>query len=323
VSVCDGQTVVLTGAGGVSYEWDNNVTNNIPFVPQLGTTTYSVVGTDANGCQNTSQVVVTVHTFPQPNFQIANNLGCSPVIPTFVPIGNSAMSTCLWNFGNGQTSSNCEILVPILYDQPGCYNVSLTITSEFGCSQTITQNNAVCVLENPVANFTPSPQLVSSINPVSDMLNYSYNAANFEWFFSDGSTSTQISPTHVFNSSGNNTIMLIAISPDGCVDTAYGSVFVNEELIVYVPNTFTPDNDQFNEVFKPVLHSGFDPYNYHLILFNRWGEVMFESYDADYGWDGTYGGKRVQDGTYIWVLTVKRNNVDDREVFKGHVNIIR
>lgn len=324
VAVCDGQSVILSGSGGVSYEWNNGVVNNVPFFPQtVGSQTYTVTGTDANGCVNTNQVVVTVHGMPQPAFQVMNNEGCSPVTPTFVPMGNAASSTCVWNFGNGQVSQVCENLQPVVYDQAGCYNVSFTVTTEFGCSQTITQNNVVCVWENPVANFTPSPAVLSSINPVSSMLNYSYNAVNYEWYFSDGGTSNQISPSYVFNTSGNTSIVLVAISAEGCIDTAYGSIFVNEELVVYVPNTFTPDNDNFNEVFKPILYSGFDPYSYHLIIFNRWGEVMFESYDANFGWDGTYGGNKVQDGTYIWMITVKRNFVDDREVFKGHVNVLR
>lgn len=109
----------------------------------------------------------------------------------------------------------------------------------------------------------------------------------------------------------------------GCVDTAYSFVNVKEEFIMYVPNTFTPDGDQFNNVFQPVLTSGFDPYSFHMLIFNRWGEVVFESYDFNAAWDGTYGGKPVKDGTYIWKIEVSDKDDAHRRQLTGHVNVLR
>ena len=99
-----------------------------------------------------------------------------------------------------------------------------------------------------------------------------------------------------------------------------------EELIFYVPNTFTPDNDDFNEVFKPIFTSGFDPFDYKLLIFNRWGEVVFESNDSDVGWDGTYGAdsdRIVKDGTYVWKIIFKTKKNDERIVEVGHVNLLK
>jgi gliding motility-associated-like protein len=92
-----------------------------------------------------------------------------------------------------------------------------------------------------------------------------------------------------------------------------------------VPNAFTPDGDAFNQTFIPVFSSGCAPYdkNYHLMIFNRWGELLFESYDYQVGWDGTYGGQLVQDGVYVWKIIVKRTGVDKRETLVGHVTLIR
>jgi gliding motility-associated-like protein len=109
----------------------------------------------------------------------------------------------------------------------------------------------------------------------------------------------------------------------GCTDTAYGTVVVQEELIFYVPNTFTPDGDEFNQAFQPVFTSGYDPFDFNLLIFNRWGEVIFESNDARVGWDGTYGGKYVQEGTYTWKIEFKTTKNDARKYTVGHVNVLR
>jgi gliding motility-associated-like protein len=94
-------------------------------------------------------------------------------------------------------------------------------------------------------------------------------------------------------------------------------------LIFYIPNTFTPDDDAYNSTFFPVFTSGFDPQKYSMLIFDRWGELIFESRDAEVGWDGTYGGKLMQDGTYIWKIEFKTKANDKRVMKVGHVNILR
>ena len=101
---------------------------------------------------------------------------------------------------------------------------------------------------------------------------------------------------------------------------------MNDHLILYVPNTFTPDGDDYNEVFLPVLTSGFDPENYVLFIYNRWGELIFESHNHLVGWDGTYGvGHKfpVQDGTYTWKIIVGEEDSRAKHTFHGHVNVLR
>ena len=122
---------------------------------------------------------------------------------------------------------------------------------------------------------------------------------------------------------GTYTVQLVALSPLGCVDTAYADITVTEEVIFNVPNSFTPDNDNYNEYFLPVFNSGYDPYDFNLFIFNRWGEVIWESHDASVGWDGTYGGVTVPDGTYSWKIEFKTSESDERMMVTGHVNVLR
>ena len=93
-----------------------------------------------------------------------------------------------------------------------------------------------------------------------------------------------------------------------CSDTVYQTVQVDDVIIFYVPNAFTPDGDDNNNIWQPQFHSGYDPYDYHCMVFNRWGEVVWESFDASAGWNGYYGGNGlVQDGTYVWKIDFKES----------------
>lgn len=118
-------------------------------------------------------------------------------------------------------------------------------------------------------------------------------------------------------------IELIAESDWGCLDTADHTIEVKDPLIFYVPNAFTPDGDQYNNTFQPVFTSGYAPQSYTLLIFNRWGEVIFESRDPNIGWSGHYNGKIVKDGTYIWRIVFSESETGNTIEKTGHVTLIR
>ena len=118
---------------------------------------------------------------------------------------------------------------------------------------------------------------------------------------------------------------LQAFSSNGlCTSVAKGQVVINDVIIYYIPNTFTPDGDTYNETFKPVFISGYDPYDFHLMIFNRYGEVIFETYDASYGWNGAFGDRGlVESGVYIWTLEFRETQTDKRHKDTGHFTILK
>ena len=137
-------------------------------------------------------------------------------------------------------------------------------------------------------------------------------------------TSSATNPIHQYQGlPATHVVTLYAYNEAGCVDSANYSVLVLQELLIYVPNTFTPNNDAANNSFKPVISAGIDPFNYQLLIFNRWGEVLFESYNPEVGWDGTCGGKIMQDGVYIWKITCGALQSEDIYEYTGHVNLLR
>jgi gliding motility-associated-like protein len=325
---CEGLAITLSASGASTYTWSPLVTNNVPFTPPVGTSVYTVTGTTAAGCTGTDQVSVTVNSNLLADFTPVTSVGCSPLTVTFT--NNTANSiNCVWSMGDGTIQNGCST-VTNTYEQPGCYDVTLTVTSQNGCVSDLTILDAVCVEENPDASFAQSTYVINEYNMEVSFNNSSSGASTYVWDFGDNSpNSTDVDPTHDYTNSpyGNYEVMLVAVSPAGCVDTAYSVVQIIEELIYYVPNSFTPDGDTYNQTFKPVFTSGFDIYDYSLIIYNRWGEVVFESRDATYGWDGSYGSKNqteiVQDGTYTWVIDFKVSINDERKRINGHVNVIR
>lgn len=324
-TICAGDDVTLTASGagvGGAYAWTGGVVNGITFSP-MATAGYTVTGTDANGCVNTDNVTVNVDPFPNSNFVGDVLAGCIPHTVNFDPAAPGL--TYDWSFGDGGTSS---IANPShTYSTEGLFDVTLTVTSAAGCESTTMIADYITVVPQPVAAFSFVTLDVTQGVPAAQFENNSLYADSYTWDFGDGSAlSEEENPTHTY--SGINEVgylvELTATNSYGCEDKVSQLVKMKELLIYYIPNTFTPDGDNFNETFQPVFVSGFDPYDFHLTIFNRWGELVFETYDASKGWNGTYGDKGiVADGAYIWKLEFGDPTNDKRFYEEGLVTIIR
>ena len=325
VEICEGDQVVLTGSGADSYAWDNGVVNGQPFTPSQ-TNTYTVTGS-ALGCENTDQLTVTLVENPTVLFEADTTQGCVPLTVNFSNLTQGNIANCTYTFSDGTVLSGCD--VSYTFTQVGCHNVTLEVENQTGCISSTTIEDYICVENYPMANFAFEPGEITNLENELSFENTSIGGSSFEWSFGDGGTSNNSNPTYVYDAESGEEeyeVTLVATSEYGCSDTVSTVIPVIEELIFYVPNTFTPDDDIHNPTFKPVFTSGFDPQDYTLLIFNRWGEVIFESRNADIGWDGTYSKESnqiVRDGTYIWKIEFKTKYTDERKVKVGHVNILR
>lgn len=324
-TICVGQSVILLGSGAATYQWDNSVVNGQPFVPTV-TAVYTVVGTTAQGCFASDQVTVTIEPPAVPQFTAPITNGCEPLDVNFADIsGGTPAVSCFWLFGDGSSSSDCGNVYH-QYLNPGCYDVTLTLTTALGCDWSTTVSDYICVYPNPVAAFTPFPGVVSELSPTVTLDNSSSGAVAYVWNFGDGSQiSNETDPEHTFpvDPVENHLVELTAISEHGCIDSVTHWIIVNEELIYYIPNSFTPDDDEYNQTFQPVFTSGFDPYDFNMVIYNRWGEPIFETNNAAIGWDGTYHGEIVKEGSYTWKIEFKTSVTDERKLALGHVNVLR
>jgi gliding motility-associated-like protein len=301
--------------------------NQIPYLwnglslRTSGTNTLTL--TSVQGCDSLATLNLTVNPMPNASFAANYEDGCAPLQVTFSNSGGSS-GTCQWNLGNGVVSSNCGTVVGT-YNSFGCYDVSLQITSAAGCSSTLTLDDIVCVNPQPEASFVVNSQQLSNFDPTANFTNTSTGHVSQTWNFGDGSgTSTLNNPQHTYpEAAGYYYVTLVVANSHGCVDSTTQLIVVDNVVVFYVPNTFTPDGDVYNETFRPIFTAGFDIYQYQMVIFNRWGEIIFESNNSEIGWDGTYGGNTCQDGTYIWQITYKEIGKDKRNEIRGHFNLLR
>ena len=324
VILCDGESYTQSAIGAQTYVWDNGTTNGGTITPTV-TATYVVTGTDANGCVNTDDVAVTVEPIPQPSF-VADTLSiCAPGTVVFNNTTIGSFTDCSWDFGNGNTGTGCSD-VPNYYEYGGTYDVTLTVTSVNGCSNSVTYDDYIYVESVPNPSFIPSLYTVISLDTEVSFENTSSGATSYLWDFGDGSEQVSIvNPTHEFpdDATSGYLVTLYGISPIGCIDSFATVIQVNEEVIYYIPNTFTPDGDEFNQTFQPIFTAGIDPYDWHMLIYNRYGQVIWESSDPEEGWDGTFNGRLVQDGTYVWTVEFKTIASDERRTDTGHVNVTK
>jgi gliding motility-associated-like protein len=168
---------------------------------------------------------------------------------------------------------------------------------------------------------------VSTLESEFQVVNNSFNADSYVWTVT-GPQSYNYSSSEVDFSlelppvAGAYTVCLIALNSGGCPDTICQSVLVKDEFLLFVPNSFTPNGDEFNNLLKAYA-TGIDDFGFNMQIFNRWGELIWETNDISVGWDGTYNGSVSQDGTYTWKIVIKDPYTDERRSFVGHVNILK
>ena len=324
--VCEGDSAILTGSGATTYVWDNNVMNGTAFGPYL-TLDYIVLGYSPEGCYSSDTVTIEVVPTPEVVISVDNIYGCSPLTVAFTNASTGNLSNCIWSLGNGDLIEGCGNATTT-YTEEGCYDISLIVNTVEGCSNQLFLSSYICVEPLPEASFEPIPSELTTYNWTSEMVNASFGASEYIWNFGDGTSGVSgVNPEHQFPNitEGSYLVTLLAFSEAGCVDTAYGMVHLSEELLFFVPNTFTPDGDSHNQLFSPVFTTGYDPFNYTMLIYNRWGELIFETHDVLYGWNGSYGNNQggCQDGAYSWVVKFKRSTNDEIVEYVGHVNLIR
>ncbi|MFM7661827.1 MAG: gliding motility-associated C-terminal domain-containing protein [Bacteroidota bacterium] len=257
-----------------------------------------------------------------PTINTATLAGCSPLTASLQTTDISG-TTYTW-LSNGNLIGNGASLNET-FTTPGCYDITLTASVGI-CSSSTTAADLICIENNPNASFTPSTTQFSGSQENVTFYNNSTGADTYFWDFGNGNTSDVTSPTTSFtNITGNTLVTLYAFTNNGCVDSTTAVITYEEDVIFYVPNSFTPDKDEFNQTWGPVFTQGFDPFNFNLLIFNRWGELIWESNDALARWDGTYGGlgKDCPDGVYVWKITYKPKETDKKIILSGHLTLIR
>ena len=321
--------VSATATGGTpgqyNYLWDTSPPTQGQTIENLGEGTYCVTIVDVNGCVGEECIFLQGNPLPVVNPGPLIEV-CQGEIIEFSSF-SAPEDQCQWELSNGMVIDGCGPNI-IYFETPGCIDATLTVTSPLGCVESEFIEDYICILSNPIADFYADPWQGTIIESIIDFQNTSVGADYYSWDFGDGSApSTEVNPQHDFGGEVSAYgVTLIAYSIDGCTDTITEYINIKGDIIFYVPNTFTPDGDDYNEYFKPVFYEAYLPEGTLFQIFNRWGELVYEADEyAEIlaGWDGTYKGKPCQDGTYTWKLYFKDRDTDKKEIHTGHVNIIK
>jgi gliding motility-associated-like protein len=293
-----------------------------PGTDPSGPYTYTVVA-PAPCLMDQAVVLVNINPAPEPEILVATDGGCSPVTAVFTN-GYSGSGSCTWAFGNDSTSTECAP-PPVVYDQTGSYSVTLTMDAGNGCTATVTLENAVEVVERPEAMFLVLPENLNTGAPQAIFQNGSVGAVSYLWQFDDLGESEEAQPTFTFPSEleGVYTVCLTAFANEACIDTMCAEVLVPASATLFVPNAFSPDGDGINDTFRPIA-SGFASDGYEFLVFDRYGQRLFESTQIGASWNGLFGdGTQTPVGVYIWKVTGRDRFSGQRVNETGHVTLVR
>jgi gliding motility-associated-like protein len=204
------------------------------------------------------------------------------------------------------------------YPDSGYYDITLTVTSNYGCVTTITENNAIRANITPVADFTIEEDVLSLLDADLEITDGSLHALTYAWNLGDGTTTTDQVPVHRYEEPGTYYLTLTVTDGD-CEDVAYGTVKVEPIFTFYIPEAFTPNEDGINDDF---YGDGESIRSYNMKISDRWGELIFESNDKDFHWDGSYKGKQVAIGVYVYDFFII-DTCGDEHYYRGGVKLLR
>lgn len=284
-----------------------------------GTFAVQLITQNTFGCRDSLTKYLTVHASPGPAFTTNVIEGCEPLAVHFTDSTSStdgAITGWQWDFGNNLFSVAQN---PSVVYQDGTYSVTLISTTVFGCSDTITYNRLVNAYPSAVADFHFTPGKASDFIPSVIFIDRSEKTESWLYDFGDGSTSTVSNPVHTYHNPGIYNLSQIVITQFGCSDTMRKMLEYVSEQAFYFPNTFSPNGDGKNDVFKG---DGFGVKDFKLSVYNRYGQMLYATGSENEGWDGTYKNSPVSEGTYLFAASIK----DDKNKFhewRGKVTLIR
>jgi gliding motility-associated-like protein len=272
--------------------------------------------TDNHGCQATASINVTVTPAPVANFS-GGASGCAPLSATLNNLSTGANSYT-WDLDDG----NSSILInPVVnYSAAGCKNITLIASNATGCKDTITKPCFINVNALPNAELHAIQSVVSELNPIIDFINESSGAVSCLTMFGDSTQSTDCASVfnHQYPGPGTYNVIHVVTNASGCIDTFRLTVKVEEATTIWVPNAFTPNSNGENDVFQA---KGYGISEFSMLIYNRWGEKIFESNDINKGWDGTYKGSEVEQDIYVWTILYRDEH--SKKTIKGTVCVIK
>lgn len=307
--ICSGETIRLEAAGGfgnASYQW----------VPALGVADPTAASTDASPaqsvtyrlimsegvCTDVKEVDIQVNKTPVADYFASESEGCEGLEVSFLENATDGIAY-RWDFGDGTPIIN-EANPVHAFMIPGDFSVTLTVTGEGGCSNSISKD-VISISEGSFASFTSVPTIDETLyipNAEVTFTNASENGVDYLWDFGDGNYSSMASPVHNYEQPGLYDVTLTVTDSRGCVSTSVIAGYDVRVEGLTIPNIITPNGDGFNDFFN-VIYEGTD--TYQVEVFDRWGRKYFASNGLRTKWRGTnLKGDAAPEGVYFYAIVI-------------------
>ena len=315
--VCLGESVVFTGGGADAYVWDGGMTDGTPFTPSdLGTFTYTVIGTTAAGCTGEAEVTITVIDCEPvfANFEFDNNLCVGDCI-TLTDLSEGPVVSYDWTFGGAaDPDTSTEPSPTVCFTTVGTFTISLTVTSESGFTSSVSTTLTV----NEIPNITVYNDTIIDIGSEATLIVVAPSSGTFTWIPEDGLSCpdcevTQVSPQNT------TTYQVYYIDENGCSDQDSVKVWINYAQGIGVPSGFSPNGDGENDI---LFVKGFGIEALNFSIFNRYGELVFQSDNQNLGWDGTFKNRDENPGVFTWVVNYTLQD-GSYGTLKGNTTLVR
>ena len=335
-AVCENDTVTISAiasggmSDGYSYIWsdlnENSYLSNPLTLVLDESSDFSIIVNDDCDQPSIQTFDIEVQAYPEPSFLSLEDSLCIGEVNEFLQTSQDGSTQCIWTFDDGVVLSGCDGVMHA-FDSPGYHSLSLTATTSAGCSGIIIQDSVLYVAPDPIAEFLVQPVEGTIFVPEIQFENISQDAVQFDWEFGDGQLGVDHSPLHSYPGAIADyyNACLTAYNVLGCIDTVCHFLEIESEYLMSAPNAFTPDDDGVNDFFIPVFND-IVLAEYNLKIFNRLGEIVFESTDQFEPWNGAgENGSHFfgMDAVYFYrVVTREHNRSEKREHF-GEVILIR
>lgn len=305
-NICEGDSVILVlDSVYNTMLWNNGSLGNSIVIDTSGL--YFVTVIDMYGCSNISKSInVDVHFNPDVDFLIEGL--CFQSYTKFIDISNIVSDSILFSVWTIDDSVFIgDSVVHYLFDDANVFSSKLKVVSSYNCSDSLIKDLEIFHLPN--AEFDFSPDIASIISPEVQFINLTHNISSVYWDFDDSLFSIIDNPLHVFQDPGLYNVTMTVTDTNSCIDSTSHYVLIDYELVLYIPNSFTPDGDGNNDIFVP---KGFrmDKFeSYRFAIYNRWGELIFTTDKIDVGWGGfSKNYDECPMGLYTWSLHVVDEN---------------
>lgn len=304
------------GAGSYEYIWTNELGEVISYgnmvnVTPSETTTYFISVSDVCGTTVSDQVTITI-TSPPLLLSITPEQQICPYDSIYLEVQASGGFGNYYYYWPHDGSTTQGVWVSPLN------STQYQVIVQDDCQTFQVQTQTEVIVVAPIADFNVITEPMFINLPIT-FENSTSNGTDYYWDFGNGNNSFLVHPNNIYDNPGYYEVLLIAEDEKGCIDSIVKTIEIKNEFYLYIPNAFTPDGNRFNNTFK-ISSIGIEVFQ--ILIYNRWGELLFSSQDPNFEWDGIYANKLVPDGIYVWKIEYESIN-EDVGTITGHVTVMR